>query len=129
MQREQPAVSFEFDACRFDVRGVEIGGDEQAIRADALQEFEGVPCESERAIDERLAGLGLQRSENFSEQHGLVFASRGGTPNAFPPKRPSLLFLGFFVRHANIVRLNPAAADRSRESTAARRRFNATDAR
>ena len=43
VQREQPADGFELLAGRFEVPGVEIGGDQQPIRCDPSEQLGGMP--------------------------------------------------------------------------------------
>lgn len=60
------------DACGGDVGGVEVDGDEAAVGLDALENRGGMAAEAEGAIDDGLAGLGIERGEGVVEEDGGV---------------------------------------------------------
>jgi hypothetical protein len=108
MERKEPADGLELHEGRYDVRRIEVGGDEQSIRRNPLQQLDGMPAEAESAIDDGLPRLRIEDREDLLQQHRPVFAGRGGPPHPLPPKRPPLL-LGE-VRHRRAFRF-PAVAN------------------
>lgn len=65
----------ELDAGFDDVGGVEIEGDEAAVWLEAFEDCRGMATEAECAIDDGLAGLGIEELENVLEEDGDVFVA------------------------------------------------------
>ena len=67
-----------------------------------FKQFDRVAGEAERAIDDDVSRLRVERGQHFREHDRLVLARGGRAANPLPPERPFLF--GGFVGHEGIVR-------------------------